>query len=399
MNVLLLTNYFPTPLNPMGGIFITRRLERLKKYGIDYDAFGAVYDESSLLGVARTVLKKPKKEGFDDLQYIEMGNVRYNYIHVPIGLPQAAFIRLSPFSEPAMRAKYLFRSTDSKKYDLIHAHCIYPEGSIAFLAKSRYGIPCVLSAHGSDIHTLPHIRPKLKPLILQALESADRVIFVSNALLRKSMELGYDGENAVVIPNGVDTSLFSIMDKSEARRETGLSEAPTYCIGFVGNLVKVKGADRLPEIFLNIKNEISDARFLVVGDGNLRQSIQKKCSENGLEVLFTGIVNPDQVPLWMNSMNCLIIPSRNEGWGSVALEAQACGVPVVGSNVGGIPEAVGKGGKIVEEGEDFEERFAEAVCDILRNPPKPEKLRKRVSEYDWENIVRREVDVYRSLFS
>ena len=82
---------------------------------------------------------------------------------------------------------------------------------------------------------------------------------------------------------------------------------------------------------------------------------------------------------------------------AVVLEAQACGVPVVGSNAGGIPEAVGEGGLIVEEGDEFEERFAEAVCTVLRNPPSPEKLRKRAQEYDWEKTVQKEVEVYQSL--
>ncbi|MFY9405673.1 MAG: glycosyltransferase, partial [Candidatus Methanoculleus thermohydrogenotrophicum] len=75
----------------------------------------------------------------------------------------------------------------------------------------------------------------------------------------------------------------------------------------------------------------------------------------------------------------------------------ACGVPVVGSDAGGIPEAVGEGGLIVEEGDEFEERFAEAVCTVLHNPPSPEKLRKRAQEYDWEKTVQKEVEVYRGL--
>jgi len=401
VNMLLLTNYYPTPANPMGGTFITKRLEMLNQCGIDFDAFGVIYDQSIPLKLARTILNKPRRDSLENTDFVEVGDVRYNYIHIPIGILQASFARISarisPWRLATIRAEYLFRTIDLQKYDLIHAHCIYPEGYVACLAKNKYDLPCVLTAHGSDIHTLPYTRPELKSTILRTLESADAVVFVSNALLRKSMELGYGGENAVVIPNGVDTSSFSILDKNETRRRNGIYDANIHYVGFVGNLVWVKRADKLPEIFLNIKEEVPNVKFLIVGDGNLNDSIRERFVVNGLDVVFTGRVKPEMVSSWMNCMDCLVLPSRNEGWGNVVLEAQACGVPVVGSNAGGIPEAVGEGGLIVEEGDDFEERFAEAVCTILHNPPNPEKLRKRALEYDWANTVQKEVEVYRGL--
>jgi len=96
----------------------------------------------------------------------------------------------------------------------------------------------------------------------------------------------------------------------------------------------------------------------------------------------------------MNAMDVMILPSRNEGFGAVIIEAQACGVPVVGSSNGGIPEAIGDGGIVIEEGEDFEKRFAEAVVEMLKNPIEREYLRERALGFSWENIVKREVAVY-----
>ena len=102
----------------------------------------------------------------------------------------------------------------------------------------------------------------------------------------------------------------------------------------------------------------------------------------------------DEVPYYMNAMDVMILPSRNEGFGAVIIEAQACGVPVVGSSNGGIPEAIGDGGIVIEEGEDFEKRFAEAVVEMLKNPIEREYLRERALGFSWENIVKREVAVY-----
>ena len=106
----------------------------------------------------------------------------------------------------------------------------------------------------------------------------------------------------------------------------------------------------------------------MVGDGELRKSIENECKKRKLKVKFVGSVSHEEVPYYMNAMDVMILPSRNEGWPCVVLEAQGCGVAIVGSSNGGIPEAIGDGGIVVEEGEDFEKRFAESVVKLLENP-------------------------------
>ena len=397
MHMLLLTNYYPVPPSHIGGIFVTKRLENLKQHSIDFDVFALVHDKNTLLKLLLKLLNKSKVDPLEGVNFIESNGVKYSYIHAPIGVLRVLSARNNPLRLAAVHMKSLFGIIDSKRYELVHAHCIYPEGYIACLIKNKYDLPCVLTAHGFDIHTLPYTQPELKPIILETLQSADKVIFVSNALLKKAMELGYSGENAVVIPNGVSISSFSILDKTEARRSNGIYEPDMHYVGFVGNLFEVKRVDKFPEIFLNIKNKIPNVKFIIVGGGNLRDTIQEEFVTNNLDVIFTGRVYPELVPSWLNCMDCLVLPSRNEGWPCVVLEAQACGVPVVGSNAGGIAESVGEGGLIVEEGDHFEDRFAEAVCNILRNPLNSKQLRKRTLEYDWEKIVQKEIEIYQSL--
>lgn len=99
----------------------------------------------------------------------------------------------------------------------------------------------------------------------------------------------------------------------------------------------------------------------------------------------------------MNAMDVMILPSRNEGFGAVVIEAQSCGVPVVGSDNGGIPEAVGNGGIIVKEGDYFEKRFATAVIELLDNPIDSETLRQRSLSFSWQNIVNKELEIYEKL--
>jgi len=98
-------------------------------------------------------------------------------------------------------------------------------------------------------------------------------------------------------------------------------------------------------------------------------------------------------------MDVMILPSRNEGFGCVVLEAQACGVPVVGSDNGGIPEAIGNGGIVVPDGHNFEERFAKNVVAMLNNLIPSSKLRSRALMYNWTVIIKKEINIYNEVFN
>jgi len=274
-------------------------------------------------------------------------------------------------------------------FHIIHAHGMYdaPAGLVAKLLSQKLNIPYMVTCHGSDINLA---MPKAKELYVDVLENAAKVIFVSNALLNKAKSFGYAGENSVVIPNGIEPDIFKPLDKEKIKKELGLSKK---VVGFVGGLKKVKRADKLPEIFSYISS-IYDAEFLVVGDGELRKGIENECKKRRLQVKFVGNVSHEDVPYYMNAMDVMILPSRNEGWPCVVLEAQGCEVAVVGSSNGGIPEAIGDGGVVVEDGEEFEKRFAESVVNLLENPIDEGYLRKRALGFSWENIVEKEIEVY-----
>ena len=96
-------------------------------------------------------------------------------------------------------------------------------------------------------------------------------------------------------------------------------------------------------------------------------------------------------------MDVMILPSRNEGWPRVVLEAQACGTCGVGSSNGGIPEAIGFPEYVVQEGEFFEERFAKKVVEVLVHGYDAKKLIERAKAFKWKNIVAREIEVYKNI--
>ena len=146
---------------------------------------------------------------------------------------------------------------------------------------------------------------------------------------------------------------------------------------------------------------MEDVEFIVVGDGYLAKEIKRDCLEAGLTVTFTGRVPHDDICNWMNLFDVLILPSRVESWGCVILEAYACGVPVVGASVGGIPESVGEFCPLVNEGENFEEIFADAVSKVLLDgfSVDPELLISWAEAHTWKKCVEKEIEVYNNICS
>lgn len=405
MRILYLTNIFPYSENPMAGIFITRRIEKIIERKVDFEAYATVVKHSTLSKYV--YLLKNKSFYAPDLGVKNQNKSMsyYNYIIYRLNIYDY-FTRLIDKDRYYKRLQTKFfriieNTIGISKFDLIHAHPTYPTGYIALLFKEKYGIPYVVTAHGSDIHTYPKANLEIRKSTLEILNHADKAIFVSKKLLDIAASvLGYKGNNSIVIPNGVDVRKFIPMDKFKIREKLQLSTDYKY-VGFIGNLIPIKNAQLLPEIFNLVKKSYNSVKFIVIGDGELYNYIQKKCQEHNLEVIFTGRIPHDDIPIWLNTLDVLVLPSAEEGWGNVILEALACGVPTVGSNAGGIPEVIGSEefGRVVELKENFVNIFANNVVELLNRPLLPEKLRERALQYSWENIIDRELEVYKSVLN
>ncbi|MBE6067120.1 MAG: glycosyltransferase family 4 protein [Clostridium lundense] len=378
------------------GLFVSvinRTRAFIERYSKDSDIFSIVDTDGSSVIKLKKLLKKSccnieeKKIFFNRLNYTYIFNKR-NIIDLFVG-------RYFKKTYNKKLISKLEREINIKNYDLIHAHWAYPIGYIAKLIKDMYGIPYVLTVHGSDIHTNPLKNKFIKKYTLEALECANKVVFVSNGLLNSAKQLGYSGYNSIVIPNGVDTDVFKELNKQEIKNELKFKNK---VVGFVGNLIETKRADKLPTIFEYVIEKNENVEFLVIGDGELKDKIQKECIEKNINVRFIGKVSPEEVPYYINAMDTLILPSRNEAWGIVILEANACAIPVVGSDAGGIPEAIGDLGKVVKEGNSFEERFAEAIIGTLNENYNRDLLKKRALSFSWEKIAEAEYKIYKEVF-
>lgn len=285
--------------------------------------------------------------------------------------------------------KFIKKNIKYKNYDLIHAHWAYPIGYIAYKIKEKENIPYVLTVHGSDIHTNPKISKKIKKYTLIALENAEQVEFVSQNLLDYAIkELGYSGENACVIANGIEEKYicdYKLLNKKKNK------------VGYIGNLIEIKGADRIPEIFTKIHLKNKKVDFIVVGDGVLKKQLCEKCNNNGIKVKFTGGISQNEVLKILKDIDVLIIPSRNEGWPCIILEANACGTYIVATDVGGNREAIDNYGSVVKVDSNLLENMADEVVKVLDFNINYKDIIERSRNFTWDKIKDQELDLYKKI--
>ena len=228
-----------------------------------------------------------------------------------------------------------------RQVDVIHS-----QGSVEFLAAlaaaRMFDVPTVLTVQGSIFARDRHL--DYSPLGVRLLRfanrfsfrRADRLICISREMRDCALYTGAQANRIVQIPNPIDLASFT---------PSVQPVTPTNCSLFVGALRPQKGVQHLLRAVPIVADRVPDVRFILVGDGPERQRLESMAEALGLrgKVQFEGRQPREQLARYYQSAFLSVVPSLSEPQGIVVLEALACGVPVVGSNVGGIPEMVQHG--------------------------------------------------------
>jgi len=261
---------------------------------------------------------------------------------------------------------------DVAKYeglDLMHVHYAIPHASAAWMAQrildaQGIRVPFITTLHGTDI-TLVGRDPSFEPVITFSMERSNAVTAVSDSLRRDTYSHFPLKRDVQVIPN------FVCLDQYKHQHDPGLRarHAPKgeRLLVHVSNFRAVKRVDDVVGMF-KLLCQMMPAKLLLIGDGPERQRIETQCRNEGCcdQIHFLGkMTRPEEV---VASCDLFVLPSETESFGLAALEAMACGVPVVCSDAGGLPEVVahGSNGLLCPVGD--QRAFADAAAAILKDP-------------------------------
>ena len=221
--------------------------------------------------------------------------------------------------------------------DIVLSYFIYPYGYAAIRVARALGVPAVLTAIGSDLHSIPD--PLTRALTRSTLRDADFVSTTSGDLCNLARTLGADPARSRPKLNGCDTTIFYPRDKQQSRAALSLDPDKDTVV-YVGRLDIRKGLIELIEAAATLGPTRPNLRVYIVGDGPDKPALTAAIAMHHAAPWVTLVPScpTDQVAIWMAAADLVTLPSYNEGCPNVVIEALAAGRPVVSTNVGGIPE-------------------------------------------------------------
>ncbi|WP_350346116.1 N-acetyl-alpha-D-glucosaminyl L-malate synthase BshA [Heyndrickxia faecalis] len=231
---------------------------------------------------------------------------------------------------------------EREKLDVLHVHYAIPHAICAILGKMMAGtrMKIVTTLHGTDITVLGY-DPSLVSAIRFGIEQSDAVTAVSEALVRQTYDLIRPQKNISTVYNFVDERVYRKREAGHLKHDYGISEKEKVLI-HVSNFRAVKRVPDVVKAFAKVRAQMP-AKLLLVGDGPEMTVVSRLVAQCGIEkdVLFLG--KQDRLEELYAISDLMLLLSEKESFGLVALEAMACGVPCIGTRVGGIPEVITDG--------------------------------------------------------
>lgn len=385
---------YPSSYDRILGIFVHEQAKALVQRGIDVQVISPVpWAPFPLNCVSR------KWESYHNVPYkanwegIDVWYPRY------LEFPRALFSASSGWRVYRGIKKIVESIYAGFRFDLIHAHVALPDGVAALELKNEYKKPVVVTIHGQDLQQTIYRNTACRQSVSYVLNSASEIICVSRKLQQKAIKYISGNNKIAVVSNGIDhKDILPRQVKFVKQQDCGIM------LLSVSNLVQTKGIDLNLYAFQRLCKSYSALRYVVVGAGPEEGGLRKLARKLGIDrqVEFLGRQPHNSVMAYMNACDVFVLPSWNEGFGIVYLEAMACGKPVIGCQGEGIEDFVehGKTGMLVKP-RDVDSLLS-ALDFLLSHPDEAramgERARRVVLEnYTWEKNAEKMIKVYEEL--
>jgi glycosyltransferase involved in cell wall biosynthesis len=382
-HLVVLSSLFPSGRQPTAGLFVRERMFRVgRRLPMAVVSPKAWFPLQSVLRRWRPGFR-PGAPELELQQGTEVWFPRFLSLPGLLKRFDGFFMAIGAFA----RMRQLKRSG---RLDILDAHFAYPDGFAASLLGRWLNVPVTVTLRGTEAR---HARdPVLRPLLQRSLTRVDHVFAVSESLRQVALELGVPENHATVVGNGVDIDRFRIVSRDQARLELGLPASAPVLIT-VGGLVERKGFHRVIACLPTLRQRFPDLQYLIVGgpspEGDWTDRLQEQCRSMELTdcVHFLGPLPPDRLSGVLSAADVFVLSTRNEGWANVFLEAMACGLPVIATDVGGNREVVSSPdlGEIVPF--DKAESLCAAIAKALHHPWDRARIRRHAEENTWDRRV------------
>ena len=384
-HVVVLSSLFPSSIQPGTGLFVRERMFRVGQHL----PLAVVVPTPwfPLQGLLRHI-KPHFRPGAPHYERQNGFDVWYpRFFSLPGMLKRYDGLMMALGAWPIMR-----QLKREGRLDIIDAHFAYPDGYAASLLGRWFTVPFTVTMRGTESR---HIQDRsLGRMLLQAIRKSVQVFSVSESLRGLAISHGADPAKIEVIGNGVDTARFSPRDRQACRRALGISPDARVLVS-VGGLVARKGFHRILGILPRLRETFPSLIYLIVGgpsaEGNNRVELEAQVKQLELDacVRFLGALSPDELPEALSAADVFVLATSNEGWANVFLEALACGLPVVTTDVGGNREVICDAGLGVVVPFDDAAALTEAISASLLRSWDAGYIRLYAEENSWDERVRR----------
>lgn len=383
--IVTFTTLYPSREQPYHGVFVEHRLRRLVQTRRVVSRVIAPIPwfpfPSTVFGRYATYARIPRT---DNRYGIDV--VRPRYLALPrVGMNFAPILMAT-----AARSEFRRLLRSGYEFTAIDAHYFYPDGVAAAIIGRHFGKPVVITARGTDINLIPKF-PIARRQILWAAKQCTVIIAVCQALKDTLVEMGVSESKVNVLRNGVDLTLFSPVEREEARRKIGLAGSGKVLLS-VGHLIERKGH----HIAIDALRQIPDTVLVIVGDGEMKTRLQDlaRTSEVSQRVKFVGSVRQSELKYYYSAASALVLASSREGIPNVVLESLACGTPAIATASWGTPEVITEPAAGVLMTDRSASALEQAVSHLFSNYPARQDTRRFGEKFNWDSTTEGQLEVF-----
>jgi len=400
VNVLVITSSYPTNSDELRGTFIGKLVKCLSEKGCNLIVLTPHTSGADFFSANDSikVIRFPYFFPYSLQRLSSPGGMYFGFKNSLLG-------KLQIISYIIMMLIYSGIILKKERISIIHTHWVIPQGFIGAFWKNISRVPHVATSHVLDL-TISDRMIFLQPVLQWILRHTDAITVNSSFTLKHALRFASPLLKNYTIPMGIDDS------RIQGIHEGCTLEKKVNSILFVGRLIDWKGIDVLIQAVYIAKSQIPNITLNIVGEGPDREIYELIVKKLQLEsdVHFMGKVSDDELNSAYLESNLFILPSTEkkgfvmEGLGVVLLEAMASGVPVIGSNTGGIPDIIKDyvNGLLVPAGDP--QALADAIIQILKNPDLADRFRKAGLEtvrerFSWDIISDQFIKVYQEVLN